>query len=199
MAKIVDREKKKRQILKAAVKVFARKGATDTKMQDIADEAGVAKGTLYLYFKNKNSILKNIFNDNPYSNTEHWEKIFKSDISPEEKLRKVCVSLIELVCDSDELPSIVTEVFGLIGNRKGKAQEYFGHSPSEIMIMTANTVSELSKKYKTKVDRKMYSLEILSMMLGIILMKAVSLNGFDGNFAADMMDDYLENFINRFK
>lgn len=48
-------------ILKAAVKVFAKDGFYKTKVSAIAKEAGVADGTIYLYFKNKDDILKQFF------------------------------------------------------------------------------------------------------------------------------------------
>lgn len=49
-------------ILRAAVKVFARSGFFNSKVADVAREAGVADGTVYLYFKNKDDILVSIFN-----------------------------------------------------------------------------------------------------------------------------------------
>jgi TetR/AcrR family fatty acid metabolism transcriptional regulator len=52
---------KHQRILDAAVKVFARKGFFQSKVSEIAREAGVADGTVYLYFKNKDDILISIF------------------------------------------------------------------------------------------------------------------------------------------
>jgi TetR/AcrR family fatty acid metabolism transcriptional regulator len=49
-------------ILRAAIKVFARSGFFNSKVADVAREAGVADGTVYLYFKNKDDILVSIFN-----------------------------------------------------------------------------------------------------------------------------------------
>lgn len=49
-------------ILRAAIKVFARGGFFNSKVADVASEAGVADGTVYLYFKNKDDILVSIFN-----------------------------------------------------------------------------------------------------------------------------------------
>ncbi len=49
-------------ILRAAAKVFARSGYFNAKVSDIAREAGVADGTVYLYFKNKDDLLSSIFN-----------------------------------------------------------------------------------------------------------------------------------------
>jgi len=48
-------------ILRSAIKVFARNGFFNSKVADIAREAGVADGTVYLYFKNKDDILVSIF------------------------------------------------------------------------------------------------------------------------------------------
>src|ERR1700687_2633793 len=45
------------EILEAAKQVFARKGFHDATMDDVAEEAGVAKGTLYLYFRSKREIF----------------------------------------------------------------------------------------------------------------------------------------------
>ncbi|MDY0040549.1 MAG: TetR/AcrR family transcriptional regulator [Desulforhabdus sp.] len=52
---------KHKRILDAAVKVFAQKGFFQSKVSEIAKEAGVADGTIYLYFKNKDDLLISIF------------------------------------------------------------------------------------------------------------------------------------------
>ena len=52
---------KREAILRAATAVFAEKGYFNSKVADIARAAGVADGTVYLYFKNKDDILHSIF------------------------------------------------------------------------------------------------------------------------------------------
>ncbi len=54
---------KRRRILDAAVRVFARKGYFGAKVAEIARRAGVADGTIYLYFHNKEDILVSLFNE----------------------------------------------------------------------------------------------------------------------------------------
>ena len=54
---------KRRRILDAAVQVFARKGYFGAKVAEIARQAGVADGTIYLYFHNKEDILVSLFNE----------------------------------------------------------------------------------------------------------------------------------------
>ncbi len=50
-------EERKQQIIQAATAVFARQGFHEARMEDIAREAGLGKGTLYLYFKSKDDII----------------------------------------------------------------------------------------------------------------------------------------------
>jgi AcrR family transcriptional regulator len=50
-------EQTKERIIKSAIKLFADKGFHETKVEEIALESGVAKGTVYLYFKSKEGIM----------------------------------------------------------------------------------------------------------------------------------------------
>jgi TetR/AcrR family fatty acid metabolism transcriptional regulator len=60
--KQIEKNHKYHQILEAAIKVFARLGFHQSTVAQIAKEAGVADGTIYLYFKNKDDILVQFFN-----------------------------------------------------------------------------------------------------------------------------------------
>ena len=55
--KIVDKEAKKTQIIIAATQVFSKLGVAKTKMIDIAQAAGIGKGTIYEYFRSKEEIF----------------------------------------------------------------------------------------------------------------------------------------------
>jgi len=54
------KEARPAEILDAALKVFAEKGFAGTRMEDIAARAGVTKGTIYLYFENKEAVFKTL-------------------------------------------------------------------------------------------------------------------------------------------
>src|SRR5262245_19034602 len=56
-------EAKRERILDAAVKVFAQEGFYNAKVSQIAQAAGVADGTIYLYFKSKDDLLISLFED----------------------------------------------------------------------------------------------------------------------------------------
>ena len=67
-------------ILEAAVKVFARQGFYQSTVAQIAKEAGVADGTIYLYFKNKDDILVNFFH---YKTKQVFER-FRAEVNKAE-------------------------------------------------------------------------------------------------------------------
>ena len=63
MAKIVDREQKRADIAEKAIEVFAEKGFEKATIQDIAQKAAIAKGSVYQYFETKQDILVKITHD----------------------------------------------------------------------------------------------------------------------------------------
>jgi len=59
--KIIDKLEKRSQILDAAMRVFAQKGVNGAKIADIAEAAGIGKGTVYEYFQSKDEIISASF------------------------------------------------------------------------------------------------------------------------------------------
>jgi AcrR family transcriptional regulator len=61
MPKRVDRAARREEILAAAVKVFARKGFAASRVEDVAAEACIGKGVVYLYFDSRDELLLSVF------------------------------------------------------------------------------------------------------------------------------------------
>ena len=76
-------------ILRAAIKVFSRSGFFNSKVADVAREAGVADGTVYLYFKNKDDILVSIFNHVMDEALALGRKRLEEVSDPAEKLKRI--------------------------------------------------------------------------------------------------------------
>ncbi|HXG65522.1 MAG TPA: TetR/AcrR family transcriptional regulator [Blastocatellia bacterium] len=76
-------------ILRAAIKVFAKNGYYNSKVADVAREAGVADGTVYLYFKNKEDILISIFNHMTEESLSRGREGLARIHDPVEKLRSI--------------------------------------------------------------------------------------------------------------
>ena len=93
---------KREAILRAATQVFARNGYFNSKVADIARVAGVADGTVYLYFKSKEEILRTIFERSvTEAITEGRRQIAELD-DPREQLRRIAhLHLERLGADRD--------------------------------------------------------------------------------------------------
>jgi AcrR family transcriptional regulator len=98
---------KRRQILDAAIRVFARQGFHSTRVSDIADEAGVAYGLVYHYFSSKDEVLNELF-------SERWslllgaiDEIDRSEGSPREKLGGVAAFIVDSYRYDPELMKVI--------------------------------------------------------------------------------------------
>ena len=87
-------EEKRRLILDAAVRVFARKGYHTSRVGDIAEEAGVAHGLLYHYFSSKDEVLETIFRENWGVLVERIHAVEQSNDSARDQLRHVAAIIL---------------------------------------------------------------------------------------------------------
>jgi len=87
-------EDKRRLILDAAVRVFARKGYHASRVGDIAEEAGVAHGLLYHYFRSKDELLETIFRETWRDVLDAVRAIEETDESARERLAGVAKILL---------------------------------------------------------------------------------------------------------
>ncbi|MDX6305382.1 MAG: TetR/AcrR family transcriptional regulator, fatty acid metabolism regulator protein [Blastocatellia bacterium] len=86
---------KRESILRAATRVFARNGYFNSKVADIAREADVADGTVYLYFKSKEEILHSIFDQNMAEAINAGRLLIEKISDPGEKLRRIAMLHLE--------------------------------------------------------------------------------------------------------
>jgi TetR/AcrR family fatty acid metabolism transcriptional regulator len=132
---------KRRQILDAAVRVFASRGFHACRVSDIADEAGVAYGLVYHYFSSKDEVLDTVF-------LERWNVLLDvireadaGDGAARDKLERIAGFIVDSYAhDPDVMKVIIVEVtraansfgrthlpkireaYGLIGEIVAKAQ-----------------------------------------------------------------------------
>jgi TetR/AcrR family transcriptional regulator, fatty acid metabolism regulator protein len=99
---------KRERILAAAVKVFAKHGFYATRVSDIAREAGVADGTIYLYFKNKDDVLISIFDDRIRRLIEVLHREIERCDSTDARLRRIIEIQLGLLEEERDLAEVVT-------------------------------------------------------------------------------------------
>lgn len=99
---------KRERILRAAIRVFARKGFYSTRVSEIAKAAGVADGTIYLYFKNKDDVLVSIFQDRISKLLALLEEEVPKASGAEAKLRVVVDVQLGVLEGSRDLAEVIT-------------------------------------------------------------------------------------------
>ncbi|KAF1681473.1 fatty acid metabolism transcriptional regulator FadR [Bacillus sp. SKDU12] len=97
------------QIIDAAVEVIAENGYHQSQVSKIAKQAGVADGTIYLYFKNKEDILISLFKEKMGQFIERMEEDIKEKTTAKEKLALVISKHFSLLADDHNL-AIVTQL-----------------------------------------------------------------------------------------
>ncbi len=117
---------KPQQIIDAAVRVFARKGYYNARVSDVAKEAGIAAGTIYLYFKTKDDILVTLFREKMAQFVATLRKSIADEPDAVAKLRRLIFLHFQLLEQHPELAEVVQ-----VEQRQG--QKFFrGASAHEI-------------------------------------------------------------------
>jgi TetR/AcrR family transcriptional regulator, fatty acid metabolism regulator protein len=98
---------KRRIILDAAIRVFARQGFNGCRVSDIADEAGVAYGLVYHYFRSKDEVLDTLFLERWNVLLEAIRETDRQDISPREKLHQIASFIVDSYRHDPELMKVI--------------------------------------------------------------------------------------------
>jgi AcrR family transcriptional regulator len=144
-----ERERRRQQIIVAAKKVFSEKGFNKATMDDIAGQAELSPGTLYLYFKNKEELYASLslrILQYLHIRVEHVENA--RDLDPEQKLD----SMIAAMYDVYEFePLVIINMFHL------QSSETLKHlSPEliqEIKVLSRKSIGGMARIFAEGIER----------------------------------------------
>jgi len=142
---------KREAILRAAVKVFAQKGFFNSKVADVAKEAGIADGTVYLYFKSKDEILHSVFDRAMEEFISEGKREIADVAEPDKKLRKIAHLHLERL-SADRNLAIVFQV-ELRGSTKFM-EEFSGGGFAEYLDIIRQTIAEGQRQGVFRKDLK---------------------------------------------
>jgi TetR/AcrR family transcriptional regulator, fatty acid metabolism regulator protein len=98
---------KPHQIIDAAIRVFARTGYYSSRVSDIAREAGIASGTIYLYFKTKDEILVTLFREKMAEWVGQVREAIVTERDPLARLRRIVTMHFTVLEQNPELAEVV--------------------------------------------------------------------------------------------
>ncbi len=148
---------KEKDILTAAIKRFAEDGYFNAKISQIADDAGVATGSVYVYFKNKEDLLNKIF-------ITLWSELLQNlnnildnkSIEPAEKLSLTIDSVFSIFSANPSLATVFVNEQNTVSNKGNKPFRTYYNSfldIGEAIIKEGITAGKFSGEINLKVFR----------------------------------------------
>lgn len=145
------REETRKKILQDAMLFFARNGFAGTKISDLADYIGIGQGTLYIYFKSKEDLFKEIFTiSNNEKEIKELKVLSRLPISAKHKIHKLSKTIIEKLEQDENYAAKVTLTTQVLFEKDNFISESTTYQ-SEIYKYTAKII-EQGQKEKSMVD-----------------------------------------------
>mgnify|MGYP000162835353 CR=1 FL=1 len=145
------REETRKKILQDAMLFFARNGFAGTKISDLADYIGIGQGTLYIYFKSKEDLFKEIFTIcNNGKEIKELKVLSRLPISAKHKIHKLSKTIIEKLEQDENYAAKVTLTTQVLFEKDNFISESTTYQ-SEIYKYTAKII-EQGQKEKSMVD-----------------------------------------------
>ncbi len=187
----MSKENSKNQILKAAMKIFVVNGYSNTKMDDIADEAGFSKGAVYHHFSSKQDLFFSLID---YWETSFLPKFYSNDysnVSLVNVLKELASEVANNFKNKKYLFLAELEIWAL-SNRDVKVRErtkkLYNKMLSHLENIFSNAISD--GEYKN-IDPGMAAMAVMTSMQGVIWFSI-----FDHkNFTAEQYVNEVMNFI----
>ncbi|WP_165423004.1 TetR/AcrR family transcriptional regulator [Ktedonosporobacter rubrisoli] len=165
-------EERKSQILQAATAVFARLGFHQARMDDIAQQAGLSKATLYLYFESKEAIitalLKIFFDQELYKLRDWMASEHPGSIS--EQIMDITEQLVEDVAWISSVISIAHEFYALAARRED-VREFLRAHYREYRFLFARLIQQgIERGEFRQVDPESVAISLMALYEGLSLL-----------------------------
>ena len=136
-------ENKHQKILQAAIKIFSEKGFYNSRVSEIAKEANVADGTIYLYFKNKDDILISLFEEEFGKVVRDMRAALAQEKDALQKIKRFAITHLSIVSRHPHL----AEVMGVEVRQSTKfMKEYVNQPFIEYLNLVRSVVIEGQEK-----------------------------------------------------
>jgi TetR/AcrR family transcriptional regulator len=167
-------------ILEAAKKVFIAKGLDGTRMQEIADEAGINKSLLHYYFRSKDKLFDEIFKEIVMSFAPRVFGILNSPVSLFEKIKLFVDTYLDLLLENPYIPGFLVNEVSRNPSRLVSTLKKNGVNPN---IMR----EQLRKEIAAGIIRPMKVEDLMANLISLCVFPFVAKNIFSSML--DMSDD----------
>jgi len=149
---------KKELIINAAIKVFAQKGFYTANVADVAKEAGVADGTIYLYFKNKDDLLISLFETKMEEILKRFSSLVYDKQTAKEKLHQFIHLYFQLIEEDQNL----AEVFQVELRQSSKfLKDYHNQKFIDFLNLIGNIIHQGQKEGRFKSEVSIHIMKLI--------------------------------------
>jgi TetR/AcrR family transcriptional regulator len=181
------------KILKAAEEVFVRDGYDGSRMQDIADVAGINKALLHYYFRSKDKLFEKVFDSKIQSFFPRVDEVFEQDLPFIDKIHFFIEGYINLLRKNPYLPLFVLNTI----NNKDKS-DFFKKLPIGLGLKVVHSYQIDFQKGKVReLNPLQFLMSILGMCVFPFLAKPILSEMFKADNAA--FDKLMEQRIQELK
>jgi AcrR family transcriptional regulator len=142
---------KRRQIIDGARKTFLDQGFDAASMNDIARTAGVSKGTLYVYFQNKEQLFQAICSEECESQAESLFNFDANDRDVEATLTRIGIDFVSLICRPEKASSART-VIAIAERMPEIGRAYYETGPARGIALLADYLKKKVKQGILDID-----------------------------------------------
>ncbi len=197
MSKIVDKKKKRSEIAKAAVVIFARKGFENTTVQEIADRAKIAKGTVYLYFKTKEDILNEASEEILRELEDNLLQSLSCLTDPVEKLSALITEAMTITPEFEQIFMVYMEIrfFHLRNEGYGNFIKNFEKSLIKVREISVEIIRQGKTQgvFRNDADAQALAICLFGTFDGVIMQYLHNKTGFN---IQHVRNEFLKNFLN---
>jgi AcrR family transcriptional regulator len=159
-------EDRPREICAAALAVFSEKGFAAAKLDEIAKRAGVSKGTLYLYFKDKEELFRAVVRDTVSPNIDQVRAALMASDLPFAQVVPMFLAKLASVAATMPLGSVVKMVIGESGNFPELARDWQEQVVSKALGVMVGLIEKAQQKGEVRPgDPRLHAFTIMGPML----------------------------------
>ena len=171
---------KKQDVLEAAERVFSKHGYAAARMEDVAAEAGVSKGSVYNYFKSKQEMFMEVFHFSQINDRELFDKIVNSNISSREKILKIIETVLKRFDAHRNIGKLLMEFWATAGRDEFAGfNEVLNNLYSDYLAVLEELISQgqSSGEMEVMTTPKMSARMLVAFLDGLGMQKLIGVGG----------------------
>ncbi len=173
-------ELRTKQIIEAAIGVFAEKGFHPARMEDISNAAGLSKATIYLYFKDKDALIKAIADEVFHRELAELEQTRDLPGTAKEKLQALMESFVGGAEAKASMP-IVVEFYALSTRRADVQQILTNHLRVSVEFIKAILQQGIEQGEFSPMDTEKAAMTFVALLEGTLAQGLYASNAGDAN------------------